>query len=371
MARYLDTSGTGAWMAVSSSTLTYRDFGTSVMYDDGKVLIVGGNVRSGLAMPSASAEVIDLNDESPVWRTVNPMNFPRRQHNATLLPDGTVLVTGGSSLPGFDNAAGAVFTPELWNPATEQWTPAADHDRYRGYHSTALLLPDGRVLVGGGGHPDSAAGPQYNFEIFSPPYLFRGPRPVIAAAPPLVRYDRTFLVETADAADIQAVTWIRLGSVTHSFNQNQRINHLAFTEVAEGLHVTTPADPNLAPPGHYMLFILDENGVPSVAKIIQLLPSEKIEPPTAAFISSSPDTLGEITQFTNTSTGTALTYSWNFGDGSPVSSQVHPAHLYTAAGSYTVTLTATNPVGTDVTTGIVEIIPHHQFFLPLILTTDD
>jgi PKD repeat protein len=81
--------------------------------------------------------------------------------------------------------------------------------------------------------------------------------------------------------------------------------------------------------------------------------------------------LGEITQFTNTSTGTALTYSWNFGDGSPVSSQVHPAHLYTAAGSYTVTLTATNPVGTDVTTGIVEIIPHHQFFLPLILTTDD
>jgi uncharacterized membrane protein len=262
-----------------------------------------------------------------------------------------------------------VLTPEIWNPVTEQWTPTADHDRYRGYHSMALLLPDGRVLIGGGGHPDSAAGPQYNFEIYSPPYLFLGSRPTIASAPPLVSYDHTFLLETADAADIQSVTWIRLGSVTHAFNENQRINHLAFTQVAEGLHVTTPADPNLAPPGHYMLFILDENGVPSVAQIVQLLPPEQIEPPTAAFTSSSPDTLGEITQFTNSSTGTALTYSWNFGDGSPVSNQVNPAHMYTAAGSYMVTLTATNPAGTDVTTVLVEIIPR-QLFLPLILTTD-
>lgn len=370
MARYLDTSGIGEWTAVASSTLAYRDFGTSVMYDDGKVLIVGGNVRSGLATPSALAEVIDLNDAFPVWQTVNPMTFPRRQHNATLLPDGTVLVTGGSRFPGFDNAAGAVFTPEIWDPVTEQWTPVAAHDRYRGYHSMALLLPDGRVLVGGGGHPDSAAGPQYNFEIFSPPYLFRGPRPVITAAPLSVRHDDTFLVETADAADIEAVTWIRLGSVTHSFNQNQRINHLAFTEVANGLHVTTPADPNLAPPGHYMLFILDENGVPSVSQIIQLLPPDETEPPSAAFISSSPDTLGEITQFTNTSTGTVLTYSWNFGDGSPVNNQVNPAHLYPAIGNYTVTLTATNSAGTDVATGIVRIT-QRQLFIPLILTPDD
>ena len=119
-----------------------------------------------------TAEVIDLNQFSPTWRAVGSMAFARRQLNATLLPDGTVLVTGGTSAPGGNNPAGAVRAAELWNPTTEEWTTLASSSAIpRIYHSTALLLPDARVLsMGGDGFPQT--------EIYSPPYLFweRGPR---------------------------------------------------------------------------------------------------------------------------------------------------------------------------------------------------
>jgi hypothetical protein len=135
---------------------------------------------------------------------------------------------------------------------------------YRGYHSTALLLPDGRVLSAGGEQTGASA------EIYSPPYLFKGARPTITSGPSSVRYGQVFSVATPDAANISQVTWIRLGSVTHSFNQNQRLNHLQFAQ-ATGADITAPAT-NLAPPGHYMLFLVNSNGVPSVAKIIQITP---------------------------------------------------------------------------------------------------
>lgn len=276
VARYLDTSGTGMWTDVATSTLEYRDYGSSVMYADGKVMIVGGNPRDPdtqlpQIQPSASAEVIDLNDANPVWRTVGSMHFQRRQLNTTLLPDGKVLVTGGSSLPGFDTPEGAVLEAELWDPLSEEWTAMAAQKHYRGYHSTALLLPDGRVLVGGGGHPTPGAKAQYNFEIYSPPYLFNGARPTIASAPSTALYGRSFFVQTPNAADIQQVNLIRLSAVTHAFNQNQRISRLSFNATGNGLSVNVPSDPNLAPPGYYMLFIVSSDGVPSLAHFIQLL----------------------------------------------------------------------------------------------------
>jgi hypothetical protein len=199
------------------------------------------------------------------------MSVGRRHLNTTLLPDGKVLVTGGSSAPGFDEPAGAVLYAELWDPATGTWTPLAAEARYRGYHSNALLLPDARVLIAGGGHPNPTGGSeQNNAEIYSPPYLFKGPQPLITVAPDVVTYGQTFSIQTPDASAITNVNWIRLPSVTHAFNQNQRINRLNFSQAAGMLNVTAPADPNLCPPGHYMLFILNGNGVPSVAKIIQI-----------------------------------------------------------------------------------------------------
>jgi hypothetical protein len=223
-------------------------------------------------------EVIDLNVSKPAWAVVAPMKFHRRQHNATLLPDGTVLVTGGSKGTGFNDLGNkAVRIPELWDPKSGTWTEMAPEAVARCYHSTAVLLPDGRVLSGGGGEyaptigqSNPTADTHANAQLFSPPYLFKGPRPRISKAPTKVVFGQTFNVDTPDANDIAQVTWVRLGSVTHSFDQNQRINFLTFRQGANQLAVAAPANGNVCPPGHYMLFILNRQKVPSEAVIIQI-----------------------------------------------------------------------------------------------------
>jgi hypothetical protein len=259
--RYLDTSGAGAWTTVATSEFGQRDHGSSAMYDENHVMIVGGSDP-----PTNTAEVIDLSAPTPTWRYTNPMAQGREFHNVTLLPDGTVLVSGGASGAG-GGASTAVFAPELWDPATEAWTQMAPSTIPRLYHSTALLLPDGRVFSGGGtsdaNHRDA--------EFFSPPYLFRGPRPVISAAPTSVAYGASFFVGTPDAASVAGVTWVRLSAVTHGYNQGQRMNRLAFVPAVDGVTVTAPSSRNAAPPGHYILFLLNGAGVPSVGAIVEIL----------------------------------------------------------------------------------------------------
>jgi hypothetical protein len=247
------------------------------MYEPGKVLIVGGNPRGagtpGAETPTASTEVIDLAASSPTWRDVAPMAFARRQLNTTLLPDGTVLATGGTSASGFNDATGSVLAAELWNPATEQWTTLAPLQVPRNYHSTAVLLRDGRILAAGGGLPPGTGGSDVNHQdaqVFSPPYLYRGPRPDLTSAPAEVRYGEAFLIETPQAATIATVRWIRLSSVTHSFNENQRSNVLPFTVTRAGVFATAPRDSNLCPPGHYFLYILNAGGVPSLGRVVRV-----------------------------------------------------------------------------------------------------
>ena len=262
---YLDTAGTGAWTDLAPRVESDRTFGSAVMYGDGKVLIEGGvNFDTASMTALADAEVIDLGATVPTWRRVGAMNRGRSNSNSTLLPDGKVLVTGGHSGASTDDPSQAVLEAEMWDPATEQFTLLAPASVYRGYHSTAVLLPDGRVLSAGGFSGQTSA------EIFSPPYLFLGPRPTITSAPSEVAYGQTFVVGTPDADAITQVTWVRLSAVTHSFNQNQRFNRLAFTRGSGQLSVTAPALGNQAPPGHYMLFILNGSGVPSVASIVRL-----------------------------------------------------------------------------------------------------
>ncbi len=255
---YLDTSGSGGWTAVARPLRLSRHYGSAVMYDEGKVLMIGGGNS-----PTATAEVIDLNSPQPAWRYVGSMAIPRHFFDATLLPDGQVIVTGGSSGPGDDSTQPALAA-EIWDPNTESWTTLANGPIYRGLHSTALLLPDGRILKSGGNFSPRTA------EIYSPPYLFKRPRPAIKSAPQGVAYGQEFLVETENAAEISKVTLLRLGAVTHDFNQNQRFNKLEFWQVRGGIMVRAPSTGALCPPGHYMLFILNGNSVPSVAKIIQV-----------------------------------------------------------------------------------------------------
>ena len=264
---FLDTGGSGAWTQGPSSSFGRRVSGMAVQYDAGRILIVGGGTT-----PTDTAEVIDLNEPSPAWRSVSPMAFTRKHLNATLLPDGKVLVVGGTSSPGPNNGTRPVRPAEIWDPEQETWSIVAGMRLPRVYHSTSTLLPDGRVLVGGGGRPAPVGqADRKELEIDSPPYLFKGPRPTITSVPATVTYGGTFSVHTRDATSITDVNWIRLSSVTHEFDQNQRINKLSFSQAQDRLSVTAPSSGNLSPPGHYMLFILNRDGVPSVARIMQIV----------------------------------------------------------------------------------------------------
>jgi len=292
--RYLDTTGTGQWTAVAKTNSgVIRDYGSAVQYGDGKILIMGGGNP-----PTATAEVIDLNAATPAWRTVAPMASPRRQLNATILPTGQVLVTGGSSGKGFTNQNTPVLPAELWDPKTETWTALASQTGYRGYHAIALLLPDATVLTAGG-DPNLATA-----QIFSPPYLFKGARPTISSAPASVNYGAVFTLGTPTATSISQVTWVRLGSVTHAFNQDQRFNNLSFTVASStGLQVTAPANPNLAPPGYYMLFAINSTGVPSVARIVHLN-TQTIPPAPVSLAPSNVFLPNTVVNTTSTSTAT-------------------------------------------------------------------
>ena len=261
--RWLKITGTGGWTSGPNRLYGTRDYGAAVMYNEGKILYVGGGRTTN------TAETIDLTQSSPAWSWTGSMAFPRRHHNAVILPTGEVLVVGGLSGTAFNDLSTAVHPAEIWTDSTGLWTTLASNTVNRGYHTTAILLPDARVLLTGSG--DGAGSPsELNAEIFSPPYLFNGTRPTITSRPARLAYNTTFRIGTPDASSITRVALIRLGSTTHAFDMNQRFQRLAFTADATGLTVTGPTTRLRTPQGHYLLFILNGNGVPSVGKIVQV-----------------------------------------------------------------------------------------------------
>ena len=256
------------------------------------------------------------------------MEYGRRQHNLTVLADGTVLATGGISsgaaLVDMDNG---VYPAELWNPATGQWRTLAAMQVTRQYHSTALLLPDARVLSSGGGvcgTCDSVGYLAKNAEVFSPPYLFKddgsgelAPRPEITSAPDEMTYNAPFSVSTPNADSIRKVALVRLGAVTHSVNMDQRYVPLPFTADGDTVDVTAPANANLAPPGVYMLFVIDADGVPSVARTVRV----GIEPTTTITGGPSAGTHDPTPTFSFSSQpGTSFACKLDSGPYSPCSS---------------------------------------------------
>ena len=285
----LDTAGHGTWAPLAPRLGGDRQYGPSVLYEPGKVIYIGGGNDAGTDLPSAAAEVIDLAEATPTWRPAASMRYRRRQHNATLLPDGTVLVTGGTSGPGFNDVSPGkpVHAAELWNPTTGTWTTLAAEDVDRCYHATAVLLPDGTVLSAGGGEymvgasPNAPADTHRDAQLFHPPYLFRGARPVVTAAPDELTVGGTFAIEVADP-DVARVTLVRLASVTHAFNGNQRFLPVPFTAQGTTLRATLPGQPGVCVPGHYMLFVLNAAGVPSVARVVRIAASAAVPAPVAA-----------------------------------------------------------------------------------------
>jgi len=193
------------------------------------------------------------------------MNYARNNENLVLLADGTVLAVGGGA--GGGEYLNPVFTPEVYDPNTAQWTLLSAQQIQRTYHSTAVLLPDGRILSAGS---DNGVITDLTYEIFSPPYLFNGPRPVIQSAPTSLSYAQTFTISTSDASTITRVALIRPAATTHADNFDQRYVDLTFTIASGTITATAPANGSTAPPGYYMLVIENSSGVPSVMPFLML-----------------------------------------------------------------------------------------------------
>ena len=287
--RWLDVDGAtganrGRWIDGPSHIWPFnRDYGSAVMYDSGKILYVGGGGYTNWdtpdpmsPTPTATAEKIDLTASATTWTDAGSMSSPRRHHTATVLPDGQVLVTGGVSGGGFNNVSTGVRAAEVWDPTTNDWTTLASNAVTRAYHAVSILMPDGTVLHGASGDADvpGTGGTPYpaqrNHEIFRPPYLFKGARPAITSAPASVGYGQSFDVTTPSAAQVTAVRWIRLGSVTHAFDMNTMAISLEFTTGQGSISVSAPESSRIAPPGHYLLFVLNRNGVPSEGRVVRV-----------------------------------------------------------------------------------------------------
>ncbi|WP_096301203.1 fibronectin type III domain-containing protein [Jatrophihabitans sp. GAS493] len=256
------------WTNVGSSGLFN---GSSVMYRPGKILYSGGAPLIDAQVGSKNnTAVVDLNAATPTWRQTAPMAYNRIYHNLTMLADGTVLAVGGSATSDQTVITTGVLPTEIWNPTTETWTTGASMAAARNYHSTSVLLPDATVLVSGGGHSEGLQNPgQYSSQIYSPAYLSQGPRPTITSASASATYGDPITVNTPDAASITAVNLVSLGADTHQIDMNQHFVPLNFTAGSGSLNVTAPASGTIAPPGYYMLFIL-KNGVPSIAKFVHI-----------------------------------------------------------------------------------------------------
>lgn len=194
------------------------------------------------------------------------MAFRRFMSDAVLLPDGTVLVVNGAAEGVADESKQPVMTAELFDPRDESWHTLASLNRPRQYHSAALLLPDARVVISG--HTEHW-NPGHKIEdttldVYSPPYLFKDPRPTIESAPSRMSYGAQYDITTT--GDVASVALLRAGSTTHTNNMDQRYVGLLMRREGSQLVITAPPSGIVAPPGYYMRFVVSPSGVPSIAK---------------------------------------------------------------------------------------------------------
>jgi hypothetical protein len=259
---------TNAWAFVAATNYGDRFFSSHVLLPGQEQVMVAGGTSSKLyggGTATNTAEIIDMSAATPAWSYTGSMTYARYNENLVLLADGTVLAVGGGG--GDGQYTNPVFTPELYNPATGQWSVLAAQAIQRTYHSTAVLLPDGRVISSGS---DNGALTERTYEIFSPPYLFKGSRPVIQSAPTSLTYNQAFTITTTNASTITRVALVRPGATTHADDFDQRYVDLTFTLASGMINATAPPNGSEAPPGYYMLVIVDSKGIPSVMPFLQL-----------------------------------------------------------------------------------------------------
>ena len=350
---------TKAWSAVVATT-NYsgtRTYGTSVLlpltpangYKPRVMIFGGGNPAT------ATTEIIDMSVAPLRWQYGPSMSQPRIEMNATILPNGKVLAVGGSKND--EDAATASLNADLFDPTTNTFSSAGANAYPRLYHSGSLLLPDATVLLTGG---NPARGTyESHMEIYSPAYLFNPDgsaalRPTITGVSPgAYTYGSPFQVQTPDAADVASVVLVRPGAPTHAFDMEQRLVGLSYTVGAGVLNVTAPPNGNIAPPGYYMLFILNSAGVPSAASFVQLSAPLPNQAPTATIISPATNVTvgaGQVVAFSGSGSdpdGTISAYSWTFPGGNPATSAVaNPGDVtYSTPGTYVASFRVTDNGG--------------------------
>jgi fibronectin type 3 domain-containing protein len=341
---------------VSAPTTLNRTYGSAVLLPllppAYKPLVIN---FGGGSPATSSTEIIDLSAASPSWSPGPSMSSGRIQMNAVLLPNGKVLAEGGS----VNNEApsGPGKSADLYDPVTNTMAAGGTASYSRLYHSTALLLPDATVMSIGS-NPGDRGRYEGAIEVYTPPYLFDANDQLITTNRPRITgigpvsgpfaYNAPFWVTYTSAGTISAAVLVRGGSTTHTFDMEQRLIGLCgpspqppCTASAGTLDFTTPLNSNIAPPGYYMLFLLDGSGVPSEARFIQLSPYTT-PPPVGAIASPAADVTipagGSVSFGTNTS---AAKYSWIFPGGSPASSAVqNPGSvLFSSPGTYVPSLT--------------------------------
>jgi PKD repeat protein len=333
-----------------------RGYGTSVLlplrasggYKASVMILGGGNPATD------RTEILDTSASPLAWREGPLMSQRRTQMNATILPNGKVLATGGSV--NNEDVATASRNADLYDPASDTFSSAGQNASPRLYHSNALLLPDARVLLLGG-NPQRGS---YNdtMEIYSPAYLFvtdaNGPvpQPTITGDPGPISYGASFPIPTPNPADIRSVVLVRPGAVTHAFDMEQRLIELPFSSAGGLLTATAPPNGNIAPPGYYMLFILNSAGVPSKASFVRLALPSPNQAPTATINNPATNMTvnpGGSVAFSGSGSdpdpgGSIASYAWTFPGGSPASSSIAtPGNVtYSTPGSYQASLTVTD-----------------------------
>jgi galactose oxidase-like protein len=251
--------------------IDFREQGETVLLppaQDQRVMIIGGG-----SPPTPDVHVIDLSQAEPVLRTSHPIHFGRASFNTVILPDHTLLVCGG--IRSDQSGRSAALEAELYDPSRGVWALGAAAEVPRLEHSSAILLPDGRVLTVGSTDPSGSG--ELRVELYHPPYLFHGERPVVDEAPGQVVFGERFSIKTADS-DIRRISLVKPMAVSHGVDSGQRLVDVPFESRGSGvLEAFAPDNPNIAPPGRYLIFLVNHYGTPSLGKWVQLSPSASLE----------------------------------------------------------------------------------------------
>ena len=258
-----------------------------------RVTQVGGfpnwKTPDGTHPATRTTETISAKYPTHGWRSGASLNLSRSYQNTVLLPDGSKVVVGGGT--GFTivnekhaiDSTGERRQVELYDPATDSWRLGPAQVEDRGYHATALLLPNGAVWSAGDDKYPLEPGGGWELtdtaEIYSPPYLFQGPRPRIVSAPSQLRWDDVFSVSVDPGVPVDSAVLVAPGATTHGADYSQRVVKLRVRRVQPGgIELVAPPKAAVAPPGYYMLFVLRQ-GVPSIAKWVQVTPNAPNAPP--------------------------------------------------------------------------------------------